>query len=102
MRWSLHGDFRGNADFQVSRFEIDHVRFDGGCLAGLHQVIDIILDAVVVLVGDRLMLRFGIVVAFARDFVSGLIRFAQIGQGQFQPLVEERICWKRLRRVSKS
>ena len=86
----LHGDFRGNADFQVFRFEIDHVRFDGGCLAGLHQVIDIILDAVVVLVGDRLMLRFGIVVAFARDFVSGLIRFAQIGQGQFQPLVEER------------
>ena len=75
----LHGDFRGNADFQIFRFEIDDIRFNRGCLAGLHQVIDVILDAVVVLVGDCLMLRFGIVVTVACDFVSCLVRFTQIG-----------------------
>ena len=74
----LHGDFRGNADFQIFRLKIDDIRLDRGCLAGLHQVIDVILDAVVVLVGDCLML-LGIVVTVACDFVSCLVRLAQIG-----------------------
>ena len=75
----LHGDFRGDADFEVLGFEIDDVRFHRSGLARLHQVVDVVLDAVVVLVGDGLELVLAVVV-LAGHLVAGLIGFAQVGE----------------------
>ena len=85
----LHGDFRGDADLQVLGLEVDDVRFDRGGLAGLHQVVDVVLDAVVVLVGDGLELVFGFGF-LAGNLVAGLVGLAQVGQGDLQALVQER------------
>ena len=85
----LHGEFSGNAELEVFGLEADDILFHRCGLAHLDQVVDVILDAVEVLVGDGLVLLTGLAFGVAGHFVAGLVSDAFVGQAKLQALVQE-------------
>ena len=85
----LHGDFRGDADFEVFGLEIDDLLLDRVGLAGFDQIGHVILDAVLVAVCHGTMEFLDRVVAVAGHLVARLVDFAQVGQGDAQAAVEK-------------
>ena len=85
----LHGEFGGDAELQVFGLEADDVLFHRRGLAHLDQVVDIVLDAVEVLVGDGLVLCAGLVRGVAGHLVAGLVILTLVSQADLEALVQE-------------